>query len=279
VKVGLLHPGEMGAAVGAALRVGGAEVLWASEHRSEATRSRAQAEGLTDVGSLDRLAERADVIASVCPPDAALALARSVAATGFSGTFVDLNAVAPATARAIAHEFERAGGRVVDGGIIGGPPRVVGTTRLYLSGAGADAVAAYFAGSPLSAIALDAPVGAASALKMCFAAWTKGTSALLVAIRALAAAEDVDGALLDEWAVSLPDLPARSEGAAQATAAKAWRFVGEMHEIAATFAAAGLPDGFHRAAADVYGRMAGFKDATDAPALATVVAAVIQENG
>jgi hypothetical protein len=272
MRVGLLHPGEMGAAVGAALTAGGAHVLWAAEGRSDATRARAEAAGLTDVGTLARLVERSETIVSVCPPHAALDLARAVSACGFTGAYVDVNAVAPATAREIAS----ASGRVTDGGIIGGPPRVTGTTRLYLSGPGADDAAGLFAGSPLEAIVLDGDVGAASALKMCFAAWTKGTSALLVAVRAVAAAEQVDGALLREWAVSQPDLPARSEGAARGTAAKAWRFVGEMHEIAQTFAAAGLPAGFHQAAAEVYDRMARFQDAEAAPTLEEVVTAVIR---
>ena len=273
-RVGLLHPGEMGAAVGTALRTGGADVLWASNGRSDATRSRAEAAGLTDVGTLAELVERSETIVSVCPPHAALDQARAVAACGFEGTYVDVNAVAPATARKIAFTA----GRVTDGGIIGGPPRTKGTTRLYLSGPGAGDVAGLFAGSPLEAIVLDGDVGAASALKMCFAAWTKGTSALLVAVRAVAAAEQVDRALLEEWAISQPDLPGRSEGAARGTAAKAWRFVGEMHEIAETFATAGLPVGFHLAAADVYERMARFQDADTAPTLEEVVAAVIQSR-
>jgi 3-hydroxyisobutyrate dehydrogenase-like beta-hydroxyacid dehydrogenase len=261
----------MGVAVGAALRVGGVDVLWASDGRSDATRSRARDAGFDDAVTLERLAARSDVIVSVCPPHAALDVARAVAEHTFRGTFVDVNAVAPATARQIADVLPR----VVDGGIVGPPPRVAGTTRLYLSGVGAHDIAGSLAGSPLEAIVVDGDVGAASALKMCFAAWTKGTSALLVAIRAVATAEGVDDALLHEWAVSLPDLPARSEGAARAIAAKAWRFEGEMHEIADTFAAAGLPDGFHRAAAEVYRRMAGFKDRDEAPGLDAVLAAVL----
>lgn len=274
-RVGLLHPGEMGAAVGAALQAGGAHVLWASEGRSDATRSRAEAAALTDVGTLAQLVERSEIIVSVCPPHAALDVVRAVSACGFTGAYVDVNAIAPATARAIANTAAR----VTDGGIIGGPPRVHGTTRLYLSGPGADEVARLFASSALDAIALDGDVGAASALKMCFAAWTKGTSALLVAVRAVAAAEQVDGWLLEEWAISQPDLPERSEGAARGTAAKAWRFVGEMHEIAETFAAAGLPAGFHRAAADLYERMARFHDVETAPTLEQVVAAVTRSHG
>jgi 3-hydroxyisobutyrate dehydrogenase-like beta-hydroxyacid dehydrogenase len=56
--VGLLHPGEMGAAIGAVLRQRGIEVLWASEGRSEATASRAVAAGLVDAGTVAELARR-----------------------------------------------------------------------------------------------------------------------------------------------------------------------------------------------------------------------------
>jgi 3-hydroxyisobutyrate dehydrogenase-like beta-hydroxyacid dehydrogenase len=264
--IGLLHPGEMGTAVGAALRVSGAEVLWASAERTAATQRRAAADGLTDAGGVAELVGRADVIVSVCPPHAALDVARAVAAEKFRGTYVDVNAIAPATAREIARVLSP----VVDGGIIGGPPRAPGGTRLYLSGEGAREIAQLFAGSPLDAIVVEGDVGAASALKMAYAAWTKGTSALLIAIRALAATEGVDTALLSEWAISQSDLSARSEGAARATASKAWRFIGEMHEIADSFSVAGLPDGFHRAAAEIYERMAGFKDVGHPPTLGEV---------
>jgi len=95
---------------------------------------------------------------------------------------------------------------------------------------------------------------AASALKMCFAAWTKGAAALLLDVRALAVAEGVEDALVAEWQGSLPDLAARSLQAAGQAAMKGWRWVGEMDQIAATFRSAGLPDGFHRAAAEIYTR-------------------------
>ena len=103
---------------------------------------------------------------------------------------------------------------------------------------------------------------------MAYAAWTKGSAALLMSVRALAIAEGVADALLDEWTLSQPDLPARSESAVKRNAPKAWRFVGEMEEIAATFAAAGLPDGFHRAAAAIYRRLAPWKDAETPPSVA-----------
>jgi 3-hydroxyisobutyrate dehydrogenase-like beta-hydroxyacid dehydrogenase len=246
--VGLLHPGEMGAALGSALRGRGHDVLWASSGRSEGTSGRAQAAGLTDVGSVEALAERSDVILSVCPPHAAREVAGSTA--GAARIFVDANAIAPATARAIA--AERGESQFVDGGIIGPPPSESKTTRLYLSGIDAAVVAELFDGTAVDARVLSEKIGDASALKMTYAAWTKGTAALLLAISAVAHAEGVQDPLVEEWRLSLPELPEAVERAARASAAKGWRWVGEMEEIAATFAAAGLPDGFHLAAAEIF---------------------------
>jgi 3-hydroxyisobutyrate dehydrogenase-like beta-hydroxyacid dehydrogenase len=245
--VGLLHPGEMGTALGAALRTRGVPVLWASEDRSAATARRAEEAGLRDARSVEKLARASDMVLSVCPPHAALAVARSL--TGFDRLFVDANAVSPATARAIA---DAVAGPCVDGGIVGPPPRAAGTTRLYLSGSAAAVVADLFDGTVVDPRIVSDEVGAASAVKMAYAAWTKGTAALVLAIRALARAEDVEPALLDEWRLSLPELEDESQRAARAAAAKGWRWVGEMEEIAATFAAAELPDGFHLAAAEVF---------------------------
>lgn len=278
LTIGVLHPGEMGSAVAAA-SAGGASVLWASEGRSVRTRRGAEGAGLHDVGTLSALVSRSDVVLSICPPHAAVDVARAVAAHRFSGLYVDANAVSPGTARDIGAIVERAGAAFVDGGIVGPPPQRPGTTRLYVSGKEAVRVAAPFASGPLEVIVLDGPPGTASALKMAFAAWTKGSAALLMAIRALAAAEGVDDALVREWERSLPDLPGRSEAAVRGNARKGWRFVGEMDEIAATFAAAGLPDGFHRAAAEVYQRLARYKDASEPPPLAEVAGVLASAKG
>jgi 3-hydroxyisobutyrate dehydrogenase-like beta-hydroxyacid dehydrogenase len=254
--IGLLHPGEMGAAIGAALVERATSVLWASAGRSDATAERAHAAGLEDAGSTDELARRSDVIISVCPPHAAASVAGSVA--DFGGIFVDANAIAPETARRVGAGLER----FVDGGIIGPPPRSPGTTRLYLSGPDAAAVADLFAGTTLDAHVLSSEVGDASALKMVYAAWTKGTAALLLAIRDVARINAVDEALLAEWRLSLPELVEQVPRAERSASAKGWRWVGEMEEIAATFAAAGEPEGFHRAAAEVFRRGKG-RDAVD----------------
>jgi len=265
-NIALLHPGAMGAAIGACLVSRGHRVLWCSAGRSAATAQRAQAAGLEDVATLDAALRGAEIAVSVCPPDRALELARSVAEHGYGGIFVDANAVSPATARMIEEAVLRGGARFVDGGIVGLPPRAPGATRLYLSGGDAAGIASLFAGSALEAIALDAPAGSASALKMCYAAWSKGATALLAGIRALARHEGVEADLLAEWHRSSPQTPARSEEVAQ-KAEKAWRWVGEMEEIASAFHAAGLPSGFHLAAADIFRRLDVYKDAPRPPAM------------
>ncbi len=142
--MGLLHPGEMGASVGAAARAAGARVLWCPEGRSAATRGRAEAAGLEARPTLQALCDESEVIVSVCPPASAAALAVAVAETGFEGSFVDANAIAPRTVRELAECFDPARVGFVDGGLIGPPAWRAGTTRLHLSGDGAEAIAAGF---------------------------------------------------------------------------------------------------------------------------------------
>ena len=293
--VGLLHPGEMGAAVGQCLTAAGHRVLWVLEGRSAASAARAAAAGLTVAsGGLAGLVREAGVIVSVCPPHAALGVAREVAAlgvarevaalgvarqgAGFGGVYVDANAVSPDTAREIAAIVEAGGASYVDGGIIGTPPVAPGFIRLYLSGARAGEVQRLFAGGAVDArvIGADGLVGgglfAASAVKMAYASWTKGSAALLLAARALARAEGVEDTLLAEWGISQAGLAERSDRAAGSAAAKGWRWVAEMEEIAAAMAAAGLPDGFHLAAAEIYRR------AQEAPAPDAILTALLSPH-
>lgn len=251
--VGLLHPGEMGAAVGGCLVTAGHTVLWDPSGRSRASTGRALAAGLTGT-DFASLAARSSVIVSICPPHAALDVARAVAAAGFRGVYVDANAISAETAAEVASIATRGGAGYVDGGIIGPPPENAGRTRLYLSGARAAEVRALFGRSALEARIAEGSPFAASAVKMAYAAWTKGTSALLLACRALARAEGVEQTLLAEWELSQPSLLQRSEQAASAAASKGWRWAGEMAEIAASMTAAGLPAGFHEAAGEIYDR-------------------------
>jgi 3-hydroxyisobutyrate dehydrogenase-like beta-hydroxyacid dehydrogenase len=235
VIVGLLHPGEMGSSVGRVLQANGHDVVWVPDGRSDATRERARP--FAAATSIAEVARQADVILSICPPHAALDVARTV--DGFRGIYVDANAISPMRAREVAALHPR----FVDGGIVGGPPDEPGTT-MYLSGGEAATVAALFEGSNLE----PHVCGDASAVKMAYAAWSKGTAAMLLAIRDVARHFDVE----HEWQLATPELADRLAAAERSAAAKGWRWIGEMEEIADTFAAAGRPDGFHRAAAEVY---------------------------
>ena len=185
---------------------------------------------------------------SICPPHAAIDVADEL--SGFDGIYVDANAIAPATAREIQGRFSR----FVDGSIIGAPPLTGPTATLYLSGTEAHTVAELFSDTNTRALVISDEVGAASALKMVYAAWTKGSAALLLAAAQAATAAGVDAELLAEWQHSQPHVPEQLAHAQRAAMAKGWRWVGEMQEIAEFFSSVGEPDGFHRAAAEVYGK-------------------------
>lgn len=248
VTIAVLHPGQMGAEIGRALVDTGNEVRWLPRGRGEGTRRRAEGARLTAAEGLSGC----ELAVSVCPPGAALDVARAV--SGFTGLYLDANAVSPATAAAVAEVVTAGGAAYVDGGIIGGPPTERGTTRLYLSGDHAHQVAHLFFDCRLEPIVLESGPYAASAVKMAYASWTKISSALLLAARGSAREYDVEDALLAEWGLSQPGLEARAERAAASAETKGWRWEAEMREIARTFADAGMPAGFGEAAAEVFGR-------------------------
>jgi 3-hydroxyisobutyrate dehydrogenase-like beta-hydroxyacid dehydrogenase len=261
-RIGILHPGEMGSAVAATVRNSGHEVCFASEGRSHRTRARAESAGLTDAGTLLNLCETCPTILSVCPPEFAAGLAAQVLALGFRGTYLDANALSPAHKQGIAAGMQTEGVRFVDGGIIGLPPKSRGQTWLYLSGESADAIACCFAAGPLEVEVIGTEIGQASALKMCFAAQSKGSTALLIAVMGAADRMGVLEDLKRQWTRMGPALP--GEGHILRAAPKAWRWTAEMHEIAATFEAAGMPPEFHQAAALIYDMLRDFKNADPA---------------
>lgn len=231
MRVGLLHPGQMGAAVGSAVH---GDVLWASEGRSEATALRAGAAGFTDAGSIDSLVQSCDVILSICPPGAAEEVARDVFDAGFERLFVEANAISPTRMRRIAE----LGPRVVDGSII-----AASGINLYLAGDGADEAAGLFPNGDVKTIVLPGKVGAASALKMAFGGWNKIGIALTWQARAIARAYGVE-----DWLNTEGVSPDRLERVVD----RAWRWAPEMDEIAEACEALGLPAGIPRAAADFY---------------------------
>jgi 3-hydroxyisobutyrate dehydrogenase-like beta-hydroxyacid dehydrogenase len=276
--VGILHPGAMGSSVAASAVNAGHDVYWASEGRSPQTHERAARVGLVDAGTLAALCQRCGVILSVCPPHAAEQVAEQVLGHGFAGLYLDANAISPQRAVRIGAKLAQAGVSFVDGGIIGGPAWEPGRTWLYLAGERADDVTAIFSAGPLETEVIGERVGKASALKMCYAANTKGTTALLCAVLATAERLGVREDLSRQWAREGSGLDKSAPQRARGVTARAWRFAGEMDEISATFSEAGLPGGFHAAAAAVYRRIAGFKDAPSVPALEDVLAALASDE-
>jgi 3-hydroxyisobutyrate dehydrogenase-like beta-hydroxyacid dehydrogenase len=274
--LGILHPGNMGISIAASAQNSGCEVYWASERRSQQTRERAEEFSLHDAGTLAQLCQNCSVIVSVCPPHAAEDVAAQVVAQGFTGLYVDANAISPQRAVRIGEMMVAGGVAFVDGGIIGGPAWEPGQTWLYLSGGRAKEVAECFSAGPLETDVIGEGIGRASALKMCYAAWTKGSTALLCAILATAEELDVWEELRQQWDRDWPDFAEQAANRARQVTAKAWRFAGEMAEISATFTAAGLPGGFHTTAADLYRRIAHFKDASEVPVLEDVLAALVR---
>jgi 3-hydroxyisobutyrate dehydrogenase-like beta-hydroxyacid dehydrogenase len=252
-RIGILHPGQMGIVVAASAQNSGNEVLWASEARSSATRERASQAGLRDAGTLTKLCELCPVMVSVCSPEFAEEIAEQVALRCYPGIYVDANAIAPERTLRIARRLEEHGAQFVDGGIIGPPTISRNRTWLYLAGERAASVAPYFSAGPIEIEVLAGSIGRASALKMCFAAYSKGSTALAYAVLAAAERLDVLEDLKRQWNRGGPSLPELEREISRAVP-KAWRFVAEMHEIAATFESAGLPPEFHQAAAEIFRR-------------------------
>lgn len=273
IVLGILHPGEMGSFLAACARATLGTVYWCSEGRSAATRARAQELGLIECSNLAQFCSTCTHIISVCPPHAAEVQAATVQALGFTGVYVDANAISPATMQTLAQRLSRAGMRVVDGGIIGVPTQERGQTWLYLAGEAAAEVATCFSAGPLETSVLGTEPGQASALKMCFAAWNKGRNALLTAVLAAADGMGVRAALERQLDVYEPGSSASNEKRLRSIARKTWRFGPEMEEIAATLQANDVPHEFFVAAAELYRRQSAFKDVPP-PSLEEILAAV-----
>jgi len=274
--IGILHPGAMGISVAASALHAGHRVCYASEGRSDATRSRAAAHNLHDLETLSELCAQCSIIISICPPHAAEDMARQVSDSGFKGLYLDANAISPQKTEGIGEMLSSAGIDFVDGGIIGGPAWAPNETWLYLSGKRAARIADCFLSGPLETGILGEQVGKASAIKMCYAAYTKGTTALLTSIQALAEANGVRTELSAQWERDESGFSQQAQRRARRVTAKAWRFAGEMDEIASTFESAGLPGGFHRAAGEIYHHLEHFKGAEETPELEVVLNAVLK---
>jgi len=259
-SIGVINPGDMGVSIAASAVHNGHHVYWASKGRSADTRKRAEENHLIDAGTLEEVCKQCSIILSVVPPSAAEEVAEQVIAQKFKGTFADLNAISPQRAQRIGERLEANGIKFVDGGIIGPPAWATNTTWLSLSGKSSSTIAALFTNGPLRTETLGDRVGDASALKMCYGAYTKGHTALIAGVLGTAANSGVRDALMRRWAADGSGLDKSAAGRVARITDRAWRWVGEMDEIASTFEHASMPRGFHDAAGDIYRRLAQFKD-------------------
>ena len=253
--IAIISPGNMGHAVGRLLGSRGFAVVTSLAGRSPRTHGLAERAGIRDLGSIGALVAEADLVLSIMPPAAAVAAAQEVAAAmtaaGVAPPYADCNAIAPATTERIAALIGAAGAPYIDAGIIGGPPANGSGPRLYASGPAAHLLAP-LAGGGLVVRDLGGAIGRASALKMCYAAVTKGTSALQFAQLAAASRLGVDQALAAELDESQTATYAGMRRALPGLPARAPRWIEEMRQIAATFEAVGVPGDFHRGAAALY---------------------------
>lgn len=255
-SIAILGTGDMGSGVGSALVEHGLDVLTCLAGRSEESRARAQQAGFRDVPDLETLVSEAGLVLSIMPPEAAPAAAGAAAAAmraaGKTPPYADCNAISPDTARAIAADIGAAGAIYIDGGIIGSPPGKADlAVRFFVSGADA-AIMDVLDGKGIAVRHCGPRIGDASAVKMCYAAVTKGTNTLHTAALMTAELLGVRGLVETEFAHSQPAIYQRMNAAIPRLPVDAARWIGEMEEIAHTFEAAGVTPGFHHGARDVY---------------------------
>ncbi|MGI9449436.1 MAG: DUF1932 domain-containing protein [Geminicoccaceae bacterium] len=254
--IAIMSPGDMGHTVGALLRRHGLRVITSLSGRSERSRALAEKAGIEVVADDRTLVEQADLLLSILVPAAAEPFARHMASVIEPSeqeiVFVDCNAIAPETSKRIGAVIEGAGGIFVDAGIIGPPPRESSrATRFYASGSRADRFAA-LNDHGLDVRVIGETIGDASAVKMCYAALTKGTTALMTGLSITAERLGVSAPLRAEFEISQSAMLQRMQGHVPGMVPKAHRWVGEMEEIAKTFAAAGVTPKIFEGAAAIF---------------------------
>ena len=253
--IAILMPGDMGHGCGQAFRENGFRVVTALAGRSERTRGLAAKAGIEDVGSFEDVARQVDLVLSILPPESALSQARAMAdamiAAGRRPPYADCNAISPATTRKVGAQIERAGAVYIDAGIIGlNPVKTKGKTRFYVSGPETAAIE-QLDGRGCIVRPMGAEIGRASAMKMVYASATKGTFSLHAATLTVAQAMGLLDDYLKEIGESQPAMLAAMERMVPRIPLDSGRWTGEMYEIAATFAEAGVTSKFHEGAAEM----------------------------
>jgi len=255
--IGIVGPGDMGHNVGRTLREeAGLRVVTALDGRSTTSRERAARAKIEDVGDLASFVREADLILSIMPPTQAAAFARAISLaleeTGEVTPFAECNPLAPQNVQAIAASF-KADAPFVDAGIVVLPPGTSAmATRFYVSGPHRDLLEPINCESVVVKPAGEA-LGAASAVKMCYAALNKGTvtlrTAVLVAAVQLGVGEvfqaEVAASQKGHWEAMNKVIPWYAKDS-----------IRQMVEIQKTFAAVGVTPNFHKGAEELYDLLA-----------------------
>lgn len=256
--VGIMSPGDMGSGVGGALKRHGLRVVTALDGRSDESKTRADEQGIEDVGSLDEVVKTSDLILSILVPSEAVSfsqdVAESIVRTDSEVAVADCNAVSPATGIKIGEIISAAGGKYIDAGIIGGSPRTGAVPRIYASGEHAS-ILGELDGKGISVPVMDGPIGRASGLKMVYAALTKGTAALYASTLMTAKSLGLYSDLISELEMSKTGTLSAMKGV-NSISTKAFRWIGEMEEIATTFGDAGTSPNTHIGAAETFQKIA-----------------------
>ena len=258
-SVAILSPGDMGHAIGQLLRENELKVFTCLAGRSDRTRELSEKAGIIDVPNLNVLVEQSDVVMSITVSEAVPGLCHEIAdavkATGTDLLFAECNAIAPSLSAEMQKVLNEGGARYVDASIIGGPPRNGNSPRLYVSGDNATEFE-QLKDFGLDVRNLGTQLGRASGIKMCYAAMTKGTTALHTELLIAAEKMGLREELMAEFAGGQQAVITRMEGWIPTMPAKSRRWVSEMEEIEATFRELGLTPDIFKGVADMY-RMIG----------------------
>jgi len=257
--VAILSPGDMGHAVGQLLREHELRVVTCLAGRSQRTRDLSDSAGITDVANLNDMVAQSQIILSISVsemvPSICQEVAAAIKATGADVLFGECNAIAPQVARRMEPIITEAGGRFIDASIVGSPPRNGSSPRFYASGDNTSEFEG-LADFGLDVRIAGTEVGQASGIKMCYAAMTKGSSALYSELLMAAEMMGLSDFVKAEFQSSQPAILQRMERGLPGVPAKARRWVSEMEEIKDTFDHLGLTPHLFQGVADMY-RMIG----------------------
>ena len=252
--VAILSPGDMGHAVGQVLREHELRVVTCLNGRSARTRALAEKAGIEDIPDFEEMVKQSDVVMSMTVsevvPQVVQEVADAVKATGSGVLFAECNAIAPQLARKLEPVISEAGGRFVDASIIGSPPQGGRSPRFYTSGPNA-AEFEQMREFGLDVRNIGPNVGQASGIKMCYAAMTKGSSALYSELLMAAELMGLSDHLKAEFQTGQSAVYQRMEGGIPTMPARSRRWVSEMEEIGATFEHLGLTPYLFKGVADM----------------------------